>query len=278
MDVLLRDGLRLHARTGGAGPPVLLLHGFTGSAESWDDGLLRELGRAHRWIAVDLPGHGRSDRPGDPGRYALEAVVADLADLLDAAGAEAAAWIGYSMGGRIALGAAALAPARVRGLVLESASPGLATEEARAVRRREDAALAGRLRSDGIAAFVAEWEARPLFATQERLPPSVRAAQRRRRLANDASSLAACLGGLGTGSQPDFWDALPDIRAPTLVVAGCEDTKFADIGRRMAAALPVARLALVPGAGHAVHLEAPEAWLREVGSFLSTVGGTEAEA
>ncbi len=268
MRVMLRDGLRLHVREVGSGDPVLLLHGFTGSGESWGDATVAELARRRRVLAVDLPGHGRSDRPRDPGRYAMEAVVADLCDLLDRLEAGPADWIGYSLGGRVALGAAVLAPRRVRSLVLEGASPGLPAPEERSERRVADALLARRIRAEGIRRFVEEWEAMPLFASQERLSPDVRALQRERRLANDPEALAACLGGLGPGSQPSFWDDLRAVRAPVLVLVGEADAKFREIGRAMVEALPGARLEVVPGAGHAVHLEAPDAWLARVLGFL----------
>ncbi|MFO7587691.1 MAG: 2-succinyl-6-hydroxy-2,4-cyclohexadiene-1-carboxylate synthase [Gemmatimonadota bacterium] len=277
MLVTLRDGLRLRVREAGVGDPLLLLHGFTGSSESWGEPLVAGLAERSRVLAVDLPGHGASDAPVDPGRYALEAVVADLCDLLDATGTGSATWVGYSMGGRIALGAAVLAPGRVRRLVLESASPGLSTEEERSARRFADAALARRIRAEGIAWFVDKWERLPPFATQARLPAGVLAAQRERRLANDPAALAACLGGLGTGSQPSFWEDLAGVRAPTLLLAGAEDLKFREIGRRMADGLPAARLEVAAGAGHAVHLEAPAAWLAAVRGFLAETGG-EAES
>jgi len=273
--VPLRDGTRLHVREAGAGLPVLLLHGFTGSGGSWGETIVERLAARRRVLIPDLPGHGRSDAPREPGRYTVEAVVADLCDLLDVHGVGTADWVGYSMGGRIALGAAVLAPRRVGRLVLESASPGLPTEEERFARRVADAHLARRIRAGGIRRFVEEWERLPVFATQERLPPDVRVSLRERRLDNDPDALAACLGGLGTGSQPSFWDDLAAVRSRVLVLAGEADPKFREIGRGMIERLADARLEIVPGAGHAVHLEAPDAWLDLVLDFLGSPG-TEA--
>lgn len=266
--ITVRGGLALRAVERGEGPPILLIHGFTGSIDAWGDRILGGLAETHRVIAVDLPGHGRSDAPTEPAPYALGEVVAALAELLGEMGAPRAHWIGYSMGGRIALGAALLAPERVDRLVLEGASPGLEDEDERKARREQDEALAKRLEREGIAPFVDAWAELPLFETQRRLPEAVRAAQKERRLRNDPAALAACLRGLGTGVQPSFWDRLGDVRARTLLVTGEEDGKFTDVAEQMARRIPECRQVVVPGVGHAVHLEASGAWLEAVRGWV----------
>lgn len=271
MIVTLRDGLRIGFCELGSdhtGAPLLLLHGFSGSSESWTEAVLDQLARSRRVVAVDLPGHGSSDVPAEPGRFAFAAVVSDLVDLLDVLEITSAVWIGYSMGGRLALGAGLLAPDRVSKLVLESASPGLAAEADRVRRRKADEELARRIESRGIEWFAEEWGNQPLFETQRKLPFETRAGLRQRRAANRPEALAACLRGLGTGMQPSLWDALGHVSAPTLLIAGEEDDKFVATNRRMLDGLPAARLELVPGAGHQVHLERPDVWLSAVGSFV----------
>ena len=271
MIVTLRDGLRISVRDIGSdrsAPPLLLLHGFSGSSNSWGEPLLTRLSIGRRLIAVDLPGHGESEVPSDAGRFAFAAVVADLADLLDTLEVAAAVWIGYSMGGRLALGAGLFVPDRVSGLVLESASPGLATESERAERRLSDELLARRIESNEIGVFVNEWEDQPLFRSQRRLATADRAELRRRRMENRPVALAACLRGLGTGMQPSLWSALEHVSVPTLLLAGHEDPKFVQTNERMFEALPDARLELVPNAGHTVHLEQPAAWASAVESFV----------
>ncbi|HZD06188.1 MAG TPA: alpha/beta fold hydrolase, partial [Longimicrobiales bacterium] len=155
--------LRVEDRFKGRGTdraPVLLLHGFTGSAEAWAEELLEGLAARRRILAVDLPGHGGSDAPTGEGRMTLPSTARGLVGLLDRMGVERASWIGYSMGGRVALGAAVLYPERVDRLVLESASPGLATPEEREARRAQDEARARELESSGLEAFVDRWMAR----------------------------------------------------------------------------------------------------------------------
>ncbi len=261
--VLRRD------ESGGTGTPILLLHGFTGCAEAWGEGILAGLSSHAPVLAVDLPGHGESDASPDPARYAFEAVVGELVELLAGEGVGQADWVGYSMGGRLALGAAVLHPDRVRRLVLESASPGLGEADARARRRRQDDLLARRLEESGIGPFVDAWMRQPLFRSQEALPVAVLRDARRRRLRNDPLALAAVLRGLGTGSQPSFWDRLPGLQVETLLVTGALDLKYEAVAGRMQASLPRARHVMVPDAGHTVHLEAPRGWLQAVIPFLS---------
>ncbi len=246
----------------GRGPVVLLLHGFTGSRQSWDDDLLDGLVRVGRSVvAVDLPGHGSAPAPETPG--AMKDAVAAVVGVLDATGARDADLLGYSMGGRIALATAILHPARVRRLVVEGASPGLSDASERSARRQADEALAEAIVRDGIEAFVERWLAQPLFASQAALPEEVRQRERRRRLAGDPGGLAAALCAFGVGHQPSLWERLGEVRADVLAVAGERDAKFRGIGEAMVRLLPRARLAIAPEAGHAVHLEAPN-WFRGV--------------
>jgi len=267
MFVTTRDGLRLHVRVQGEGEALLLLHGFTGSVEAWGEETVGGLTQAYQVVAVDLVGHGASDFSSDPDRYRIEEVLRDLIQVLDATGIERAKWLGYSMGGRIALAGAVLKPARVSALILESASPGLPGESERRARRRADEALAEGILRGGMEAFVDHWMGLPLFATQGKLPPKVREANRARRLKNNPEALAACLRGLGTGAQPSFWEDLSGIRVPTLLMAGEEDRIFSEMARRMAGTIPGAELRLIPRAGHSIHLENPFAWLSAVRTF-----------
>lgn len=216
-------------------------------------------------VLFDLPGHGRHAGETDPGRFTLAAVEEELRALTTDGSADL---IGYSMGGRVALAFAVRNPGRVRRLVLESSSPGLDTEEERAARRRDDESLADWIEVNGTEAFVARWEVLPLFESQRALAPLVLEAQRRRRLLNHPGSMAASLRGMGTGALPSFWGSLPTLRVPVLFMAGAHDRKFVEVARRMAAATPSARLRVVEGAGHAVHLERPGAWVELVGDFL----------
>lgn len=272
-----RDGVRLRVEDRNQeapGTPLLLLHGFTGSVEAWGEALLRRLADQRRVVAVDLPGHGGSDAPEEPERYRLARVLDDLEELLSELTVPRAVWVGYSMGGRVALGAAVLRPARVAALVLESTTPGLAEPLERRARRMADEALARRIETGGprgMEAFVDDWMELPLFASQRRLPPHVLEAERFRRMGGSPVGLAGTLRGLGTGRQPSFWSELERVEVPALVLTGSLDGKYEGIGDAMASALPGAVRRSVEGAGHTVHLERPDRWLDEVRSFLTTL-------
>lgn len=262
------DGLDYHVERAGAGPALVLLHGFTGSAATWAEHAA-VFARDFTTIAIDLPGHGGTGAPAGLDRYRMGRVVADLTAVLDQLGVARAAWLGYSLGGRVALQVAALALARVAALVLEGASAGIADPAERAARVASDEALADRIERDGVAAFVDHWERLPLFTSQARLPDERWAAQRRHRLANDPRGLAQSLRGMGQGAQPPLHGRLRAIAAPALLVVGEEDEKFRRLAAEMAAALPAAEVAVIPGAGHAAHLEQPARFTEVTVRFLT---------
>lgn len=261
------DGLRYAVEETGAGEPLVLLHGFTGCAANWRP-LLPRLAERHRVIAIDLPGHGNSGAPGSVARYKMPRVAADLIELLTRHDATPAHWLGYSMGGRLALYIAVRQSSVVRSLTLVSATAGLANAAKRQARRAADEALAARIERDGVASFVAEWERNPLFAGLAGLPEEARATLHEQRLSNSPLGLANSLRGMGAGAQPSLWSRLAAMTAPALLIAGQRDTKFVALNEGLAVSIPNATLRLIPDAGHVVQMEQPEAFLAAVTDFL----------
>ena len=261
------DGLLLHVESAGKGPPLVLLHGFTGATATWIP-LLSRLAEEHATIAIDLPGHGRSSAPASPARYALSRFADDLLRVLDALDIDRVALLGYSMGGRAALRAALRAPDRVAALVLESTSPGIADPARRADRREADRALAAEIERVGVSAFVDRWEKLPLWASQQALPTTSRARLRAQRDVNDATGLANSLRGAGAGEDEPVLGKLATFEAPVLLVAGALDAAYVAAASEMAQAFIDARLVIVPEAGHAVHLERPDELTDAVLEFL----------
>jgi 2-succinyl-6-hydroxy-2,4-cyclohexadiene-1-carboxylate synthase len=175
------------------------------------------------------------------------------------------ALVGYSMGGRLALHAALRRPRALAALVLVGASAGIEDDALRAERRDADERLAGWMEGRSIEAIVEAWERLPVFATQS---PELREALRPGRLSHDPVELAALLRTAGQGALPPLWDRLGEIACPTLLVAGESDGVYVEAAYRMAGLLPRGTARIVPGAGHAPQLEAPDAFASALSEFL----------
>lgn len=208
---------------------VVYLHGFLGDPTVWapaDD-------------AIALPGHG-----GGPvwptWRDNLSAVAAAIG--------ECDAVVGYSLGARVAL--ALVAERYVPRAVLVSVNPGIDDAE-RAARRASDAVWAARARQD-FPAFVAAWEAQPLFATQAARAPEERARRHARRLRHVPDQIARSLEVMGLAEMPDYRAAITPSR--TALIAGADDAKYVAIARGFA--VPTELLA---DCGHDPTLEQPAA-------------------
>ena len=258
------NGHHYHAVVSGAGSPILLLHGFGGDVSAWQN-LRSMLEPSHQVIALDILGHGKSDKPASASCYRMEQVAADVIALLDRLATGKIHLLGYSMGGRLALYLACRYADRFHSLILESASPGLRGQQARAERVCRDHQLADQIEAKGIEWFVDFWENLPLWDSQDAL---VKASQRRQRLNNHPLGLANSLRGMGSGTQPSLWEELPRLDLPTQLIVGGLDRKFLRINRKMADAMPRAAMKVVPNAGHRVHLENPTGFYDAVMSFL----------
>jgi 2-succinyl-6-hydroxy-2,4-cyclohexadiene-1-carboxylate synthase len=229
-------------------PPLVLLHGFTNTGASWDP-VVAALGERYRAIAPDIRGHGAAS---DVRPVSLEGVIEDVASVAPPGEFELG---GYSMGGRIALHVALALPDRVTRLVLIGASPGSASVRERDTRRRVDEQLADGIERMDIEQFAERWERTPVLADQ---PPEVKEAARADRLRNTPAGLAAALRALGTAALPPLWDRLGEVKIPVMMIVGGRDERFQAVAVRMAQGMPQAEVAVVAGAGHAVHLENPE--------------------
>ncbi|MDG6914625.1 MAG: 2-succinyl-6-hydroxy-2,4-cyclohexadiene-1-carboxylate synthase [Nitrososphaerota archaeon] len=255
-------------RGGRSRPPMVLLHGFTGTHRTWD-ALADRLGKTCFLIMPDLPGHGRSATQRSSASMSVRATADAVLRLMDAVcRGRRVALVGYSLGGRVALDLAARHPGRLSCLVLEGASPGLRLPEEREERRRADRALAHDIELRGLEWFVDYWQDTPLFAHQRLLPPEAFDAIRRDRLSNTARGLAMSLRAAGTGEMAPLWDELGGIATRVLVVVGSADRKYAEVGMDMWARIPGSSLAEVDGAGHCVHLDKPAEFVDLVEEFV----------
>lgn len=231
---------------------VVLVPGFMQGAAAWEP-VLSRIGGRYRARALD---HRADD---------LEGRLAEI----QAAAAPGAALVGYSLGGRLALHAAVRAAGvgsrRFAALVLVGANAGIEDAQECAERRAADERLASWIESTPIAEVVAHWESVPALAGQ---PAELVAAQRADRLSHEPARLATLLRSAGQGALAPVWDRFPELDVPLLALAGERDRTYVAAAERMAALAPRGRALAIPGAGHAAHLEQPDAFCAALLEFL----------
>ena len=247
------------------GTPILALHGFTGSGLDWAP--IAE-GLSRRVIAPDLLGHGYSPAPDDVESYRMDRVVEHCVRWCEHA--PTVDVIGYSMGGRVALRLAAILGQRLSRLVLISTSPGLQDPQARAERIARDYALAGTIEDLGVEWFSDHWLKQPTIQSQQNIPNDIRGPMTERRRTNRVAGLAGSLRGMGQGAVEPCWGSLANLQVPVLLITGEVDRPYVDTAERIALHLSHGVHTCVPRVGHCVHLEAKDAVLATLRSFLST--------
>lgn len=245
---------------------LVVLHGFTSSTKTWTS-FISQWKSDYQLVLIDLPGHGKTMTPP----RTMEACCHDLHELLTLLKIPSYHLLGYSMGGRTALSYAMLFPSKVKSIILESASPGLITEEERISRIKQDEQLAGRIEKEGIKAFVSFWENIPLFSTQKLLPTSVQKQIRMERLSQSEEGLAQSLRFMGTGRQPSWWEQLHTWTKPVLLLVGEQDEKFIQMNKKMKKHFPNACLTEIKYAGHTIHVEQAEKFGKIVLDHLHSI-------
>jgi pimeloyl-[acyl-carrier protein] methyl ester esterase len=213
------------------------------------------LARAHRVIAPDLRGHGRSG----PGPFSLADLARDLADLVDGLGLERAVIAGWSLGAQVALAALPLLRPRLSGLLLVAGTPRFTQGEGwpHGLPAQSVEVLAHRVRRDPARAVARFFEG--MFAEGE-----LDAEGRRRadavRAAIPVPDPATVQAGLAVLAQEDLRSTLARVDLPVLLLHGDRDP-ICPVGasRAMSEMIPGARLAVVPGTGHAPFLSRPGA-------------------
>ncbi|MDQ0273834.1 2-succinyl-6-hydroxy-2,4-cyclohexadiene-1-carboxylate synthase [Cytobacillus purgationiresistens] len=262
------NNVKYHVDMWGEGYPLLLLHGFTGSSDTWAP-FESNWENHSEMIAVDIIGHGQSDAPDKLSCYDIEEQAEMLYKLMGKLKIEKADFLGYSMGGRLAITFAVKYPHKVRKLILESTTPGLRIHEEKKARVEQDHRLCEFISEKGISQFIDYWENIPLFASLKNAPSSMQTKTRAQRLQNQSIGLMNSLKGMGTGAQPSWWGKLKDLHIPTLLITGSLDTKFCQLAKSMSYQLPNSDWVVLDECGHAIHVEKPEKFAIIVSEFLS---------
>lgn len=249
----------VNVRRFGAGEPLVALHGFTLTGEQFST--LDATGRGV--VAPDLPGHGHSaSSPSDP-QAVVDVVAAALVGI-----ATDAPLLGYSQGARLAISLATAAQRSPKCLILISGTAGIEDESDRATRRSSDSAMSASIEQIGIDAFIDTWTSTGLTSTAH-LPVATRSADRAIRLTNSAAGLASALAGYGQGTMPSAWHLLGGLSMPVLIVNGENDTKYVDLGARIASSIGEnAEHLVIRNAGHNPLTDQPEATIAVVSGFL----------
>jgi 3-oxoadipate enol-lactonase len=244
---------------GPEGAPVVVLSNSLGTTlEMWEP-QVPALSERFAVLRYDHPGHG-SSRDGSPAR-SVEALARRVLEILDERGLERVSFCGLSLGGAVGMWLAMHEPERIDRLVLACTS-------ARFRVRENWLARAAAVRGGGVEA-VADAVLPLWFAEQtHRDAPTLVRAYREMMVSAEREGYAGCCDAL---ADWDPGDGLAAIRAPTLVLAGSEDTatpraQAEAIARRVAGA----RLSVLAGAGHLANLEQPEAFNRLLLEHLTT--------
>lgn len=255
------DGVAIEYEVRGDGPAVLLLHAFPLGLFMWD-AQFEALSPTHRVVRFDARGFGGS--AAGEGPLTMERIADDGALLLDHLGIEKAVVGGCSMGGYAAFAFVRRHPQRLAGLVLQDTRAGADTAEAKASR----STLAAKVLAEGASAAAEAFLPKLVGETTHRERPALVAGLRERILATPPLGIANALHGLG--ARADSRETLPTIAVPTLVLVGSEDVLTpASEAATMAAAIPRARLDVIPGAGHLANLESPAAVNGALRAFLA---------
>src|SRR6202161_4652686 len=245
MPKINRDGVDIYYEVHGSGPPLLLTHGYSSTSQMWQ-GQIEALSKHHKLVLWDMRGHGRSDYPSDPAAYSEALTVADMAALLDEVGANRAIVGGLSLGGYMSLAFYRAHPERVRALLIIDTGPGFKKDEARDAWNRRAHDTGDRFEREGLSGLE--------LTSRERSTVSHR----------DASGLVRAARGMLTQRDASVIELLPNIKVPSLVVAGADDTPFLAASDYMAAKIPGAKKVVIPAAGHAVNIDQPQAFIEAV--------------
>lgn len=247
-------------------PVLLFLHGFMGSVEDWRL-VMEYLSHDYTCLALDLPGHGRTDcQTGQD--YTTQATAEAIVRFLNSMQIPTAIPIGYSMGGRLSLYCALRFPQRFPQAVVESGSPGLRKHEERKRRQDQDFERSQQLEIHFLH-FLRAWYQQPLFTTLQRFSTGFEAMWERR-LKNRPAELSRSLQNMGLGSQPNLWSQLEFHHNPLLLLTGELDQKFTQLNNEMANCCKTAVHQIVPDAGHNIHLEQPEMFVSHIQSWLES--------
>jgi pimeloyl-ACP methyl ester carboxylesterase len=254
MPKLNRNGVNIYYEVHGSGPVILLTHGYSATAQMWK-GQIEPLTRKNTLITWDMRGHGQSDYPADQSAYSEEATVGDMAAILDAVGAKKAIVGGLSLGGYMSLAFYRVHPERVNALLIIDTGPGFKKDDAREVWNKRAGETGDRYDKEGLAVLKSG------------------SAERAYAVHRSADGLARAARGMLAQKNSAVIESLPNIKVPSIVIVGSNDTPFLAASDYMASKIPGCKKAVIPDAGHAANIDQPKAFNEAVLGFLGGLAG-----
>jgi len=248
---------------------VLFIHGFTGCAEDWFP-VIEQLPESFNYAAIDLVGHGKSDKPVNPDYYTTESLIDQIKFVKDKlANDRQIILIGYSMGGRAALSFATTYPKEIKGLILESASAGIKNDTERNKRYEDDLKLVQFIHDHTMEEFIELWYDQEMFNTQRRFSNDKIKKLHKKKYDNSKIGMMNMLKGFSTGIMPPLHDKLKLIPVKTILISGELDSKYTFINSKIVRGFHKAKHKVVKNSGHNTHLEEPKRFIEIVTNYLN---------
>ena len=250
MPFIKRGEVRLYYEVHGQGTPLLLSHGFSSTSSMWR-GQIDAFSQRFKLIIWDMRGHGKSDYPEDPNAYSESQTVEDMACLLDHVDGKGKAIVGgLSLGGYMSLAFYRVYPDRVTALLIVDTGPGFKKDAARDAWNQTAEKTAMRFETDGLAPLQSSSPERSMVTHR------------------NSKGLALAARGMLTQRNAAVINSLSNVRVPSLVVVGADDTPFLAASEYMVAKIPNAKKVVIPSAGHASNIDQPQAFNKALVSFL----------
>jgi len=252
MPKLNRNGVNIYYEVHGTGPVLFLTHGYSATAQMWK-GNIAALSKKHTLVTWDMRGHGQTDYPQDQSAYSEEATVADMAAILDAVGAKKAIVGGLSLGGYMSLAFYRVHPERVSALLIIDTGPGFKKDDARDGWNKRARETGERYDKEGLAVLKSG------------------SAERAYAVHRSADGLARAARGMLAQKNSAVIESLPNIKVPSVVIVGANDTPFLAASDYMAAKIPGCKKIVIANAGHASNIDQPKAFDDAVTSFINAL-------
>jgi len=246
-------------------PYLLMFHGFMGSREVFKP-LIDDLAGFCNPLTIDLIGHGKTITPDNPELFHAERQIQQLKSVLDRLQCKPLYLFGYSMGGRLAFQLIARHSGLFAGAIIESSHCGIYSKTDRTNRIEADQQRAIKIENN-FTDFHQKWQQLPLFA---HTPFKARKRYTKIMKTQKPELMSASLKGFGAGVMPNVCQKIHLSHLPLQLIAGGRDKKYAEIMEQMSGNHKNSKLAVVKNAGHRVHTDRPEEWIRIVKDFMQT--------